>query len=128
MPHDTFNVSCKIVLYNPEHTKILLPQYKADMYGLIGGHLMKDESPDEAILREIHEEIGINYIGPLQRVNFDLVNRFDDQKIVLAYHGELDESTELSIDPTELLHAVWVPIEDIKSQKINLKDYTQFIN
>lgn len=99
MPHDTFNVSCKIVLYNFEHTKVLLPQYKADMYGLIGGHLMQGESPDEAILREFREELGVEYNGMLTRVNFDLVNRFDDRKIVLVYAGELDESTELSIDP-----------------------------
>lgn len=28
---------------------------------------------------------------------------------------------------TELLRAVWVSIEDIKSRKIDLKDYTQFV-
>lgn len=127
MDRDTFRVSCKIVLFNQDRTKVLLPEYKPGAFGLIGGHLDTGESPDDAIRREIKEELGINYIGPLKRVSFDLVNKATDSKIALAYHGELDETSELHINVDELTQIKWIDIDDIHSGKVYFGDYRQFI-
>lgn len=67
-----------------------------DIYALITGFLEKDESPEDAVLREVHEELGLTaelrgFIGtyPFFRKN----------QLILAYHvrasGEIRLNEEL---------------------------------
>ncbi len=124
--HSTFHISCKAVIYNPQHTKVLIPEYQPQKYGLLGGHMEEGETPDEAMRREVKEEIGVN-LRHLRRLSFDLVNASLDCKVALVYECELDESTQLIVDHQELRSAVWVPIASIKDGSINVGDYRQFI-
>lgn len=124
---EKFRVSCKVVFFNPERTKVLVAHYGGENYGLVGGHMDKSDTPDEAMLREVREEIGINYTGKLKKVGFRMVNKKIGHKLCLEYVGELDESTELNVDKTELYQALWVPVEDIKNDKISLRDYKAVI-
>lgn len=125
--HTTYNVSCKVVIYNPQHTKILIPEYQPNQYGLLGGHMEEGETPDEALRRECKEEIGVDNLKRLKRVSFDLVNRHSDEKIALVYECELDEKVPLTIDEHELRNATWVPIASIKDGSIPIGDYRQFV-
>ena len=42
---------------------------EADKWGLPGGHIEEDESPEQAARRETREETGIDYIGPLMKID-----------------------------------------------------------
>lgn len=85
------------------------------------------EQPDEAMLREIREEIGLNYTGRLEKVGFEVVNKHADEKVCLEYCGELAENVELAVDMTEMQSLEWVAIQDIRNDIVQLNDYKQFV-
>lgn len=89
---------------------VLLARNKAwppKMYGLITGFLEKKESPEEAVLREVKEELGldaeiIELIG--------LYTFFENNELIIAYHvqaqGEIimgQELEEIKVVPPEKL-------------------------
>lgn len=130
MNHDMHRVSCKIALYNPERTKVLVTRYRLNdkTFGLPGGHLDRGEIPDETIIREIKEEIGIDYSGPLKKVGFDIVNVNIGEKVCLEYIGELSESAQFEFaEGDEVVDAHWASLEDIRKDRIDLRDYKQFV-
>lgn len=52
--------------------RVLLIQHKKlDLWLPVGGHIEKDETPDDALLREIKEEIGID-VEILNYINFPI--------------------------------------------------------
>lgn len=109
-------------MLNPEGDKVLLARYLPGLYGLPGGHIDNDEHPDEAMARELKEELGLSDVT-LRRGSF---TRHENGKIVLFYTGILSEDTRLQADPSELEAGEWVNIEQISSDKISLGDYKDF--
>ena len=67
-----------------------------DIYALITGFLEKDESPEDAVLREVHEELGLaaELRGFIGTYSF-----FRKNQLILAYHvrasGEIRLNEEL---------------------------------
>lgn len=115
--------SCKCALYSPDGSKVLLSQYSGDHYGLPGGHIEKDETPDQAISRELQEELGLTNLS-LDRKDFWL---HDNGRIILGFTGVLDEDTPLTIQREEMSCAVWVSIADIQDKRIKVSSYDDFI-
>ncbi|MEO0641042.1 MAG: NUDIX hydrolase [Bacteroidota bacterium] len=79
-------------------------------YGLVTGFLEKIESPEEAILREVKEEIGLEatigeFLGlyPFARRN----------QVLMIYHVTAHEG-EIKIDPEEIADYREVPIEKVR--------------
>lgn len=116
-------ISCKIILYNQHHTKILLCKYNQDHYGLIGGHIDEGESPDEGMRREIREEIGAN-IEDLRRFSF---MQHPHGKIVLLYTGSISEDYSFTIDRSELQSVVWADANDIKNNTYPAVNYQEYL-
>ena len=100
-------VVAALVEYN---SNVLLAHNKAwpsKMYGLITGFLEKKESPEEAVLREVKEELGLDaeiveLIG--------LYPFFENNELIIAYHvqaqGEIimgKELDEVKVVPPEKL-------------------------
>jgi 8-oxo-dGTP pyrophosphatase MutT (NUDIX family) len=50
---------------------LLIHHKKLDLWLPVGGHIEKDETPDDAILREIKEEVGID-VEILNYINFPI--------------------------------------------------------
>lgn len=107
--HDQHYVTTKVAFYNEDATKILLMDLKGTkqtQYGLPGGHLDTDETPDQAITRELHEELGLIVDqNSLIRTDFFL---HDNGKVVLAYAGRLSTETQLQPSNPDKEIGVWV--------------------
>lgn len=116
-------VSCKAALYGKSRTSVLLVQYLPGHYGLPGGHTEPGETPDEAMRRELQEELDIEGMA-LERRDFW---RHSDGKIVLGFTGDIDSSTEFSIDKNEIEAVEWVDVSDIKSGHKTAGGYDGFI-
>ncbi|GAB4422844.1 MAG: NUDIX domain-containing protein [Bacteroidia bacterium] len=81
-----------------------------DWFGVVTGFLEKAESPAEAVLREVREELGLEarlggFIGlyPFERMN----------QLIIAYHVEAHEG-EIRLDETELAACRQVPIDRVR--------------
>ncbi|MEM6765705.1 MAG: NUDIX domain-containing protein [Bacteroidota bacterium] len=79
-------------------------------FGLVTGFMEKAEKPEEAVLREVKEELGLEgevttFIGhyPFRRMN----------QIIIVYHVALAEG-EVQLDTSELEGWKKVPIEKIR--------------
>ncbi len=120
-------VSAKAILYSPDKKEVLVMKYLwddvQDMYGFPGGHLEIGEDPDQAVIREVKEELGIA-IGDLVRTDFWV---HESGKIILAYVGGLDREVPLSPSRPEGEIGVWVPLEDIASRKIDVGSYRELV-
>ena len=79
-------------------------------FGLVTGFMEKAENPEEAVLREVKEELGLDgkvtaFIGhyPFKRMN----------QIIIAYHVALEEG-DIVLDTSELEAFKTVPIQKIR--------------
>ena len=124
MDREVFRVSCKIAFFSPDRASVLLIEQQPGTYGLPGGHLEQGEAPDEGILREIQEELGIQYDGPLIHSDFWT---HANGKIVLGFTGLLNQATEFTIDPQEVTSTRWVTIEQLRCGEVNAGAYHEFI-
>ena len=84
--------------------------WPASWFGLVTGFLEKGEMPEEAVLREVQEEIGLEvemggYIGmyPFYRMN----------QLIIADHV-IAKDGEIKLDETELAAYREVPIEKVQ--------------
>ncbi len=83
-----FAVSTKAVLFNTNNSKVLLIHMdRRDAWGLPGGHVDDGETPDEAIVREIYEECGVEAPN-LRHADFFM---HSEGKLILAYVGTTTE-------------------------------------
>ena len=117
--HATFRVSCKAILYNQDKTKVLLAEYGEGDFGLPGGHMEYDETPESAVNREISEELGIQNV----QLTPSSFIKHRDGKIILFFIGSIHEETNLAIDNREMSNARWTLISDIRTHKVKVLDY-----
>jgi 8-oxo-dGTP pyrophosphatase MutT (NUDIX family) len=117
-------VSCKAALYTPDKQKVLVAEYAPEDYGLPGGHIEEGENPEEAITRELFEELGLKGIELTRR---DFWMHHTVPKLILGFTGTLAESTPLEIDSHELSNARWIKITDIANKVPSIPSYDEFI-
>lgn len=70
--------------------KIILARNRAwprEWYALIAGFLERDETPDQAIIREVKEELGLN--GTVREF-IGYYSFFERNQLILAYHVEVE--------------------------------------
>lgn len=64
--HDSFHIGAKALVFNEAGEVLLLQRDHADKYwDLPGGRVQKDESVNQALLRELGEEIGLEGVSEL---------------------------------------------------------------
>lgn len=92
-----FRVAVKAALFNHDKSKVLVIDidYHND-WGLPGGHIEENETPDEAMVRELFEECGVRS-SDLKHTDFFLHSQ---GKLILAYVGTVD-SEELESQQTD---------------------------
>jgi 8-oxo-dGTP diphosphatase len=84
-------------------------------YDLPGGHLHKDELPQEAIVREVQEELGLTItVGDVFYTNQFFHPGPQKQTLMLVYKAEI-ENPEIVIDPEELTECVWITESELEN-------------
>lgn len=116
-------VSCKCAIFTPDRLKVLVVEYGPDDYGLPGGHIESGENPEQAMQRELKEELGIT-INTATRSDFWM---HQNGKLILGFCAVIDEAVQLTIQESEISAAIWVPVEKIARNEISVPSYDAFI-
>lgn len=121
MFHDKHYVSAKLALFSSDLQSVLVMRYpQRNISGLPGGHVDRNETPDEAIARELMEELSVT-VENMKRVDFFYSNR-----IILAYTAIAPRG--IIITPTDPSYefAEWVTRDELETTNM-ATEYIRFI-
>jgi len=111
--YDEHTVSVKAAIYSHDLKKALLMKYSRGFYGLPGGHLDANEFPDEAMDRELMEELSIT-VPSLKRDSFYL--RGDrGSSVILGYVGIAEKDIVLQPTNPNKEIGVWMTKDEIRT-------------
>jgi len=95
-----------------DNDTVILIQNKgwpAEWFGIVSGFLEKGESPDEAVLREVKEELGLK-AEMVERLG--IYSFFQRNELIIAYH--VRATGEIIMDKEELQAYKIVPIQKLR--------------
>lgn len=119
-------VSTKIALYSHDKTRVLTMHYlKSGFNGLPGGHVEKGETPDEALRRELIEELALT-VGDITRKDFFL-REGERGNIVLAYTAIAPENIVIEPTAPKVEIGVWVEKDKVSEIPYMTEVYKRFI-
>ena len=125
MARTRHTVSAKVMLLNEAGDKVLMTIMHRGRYGLPGGHIDGAESPDEALVRELHEELGLRK-GDYENIEPHTFFRAGT-RLILLYIGTLKSSAIITPDIKEITDTAWVSLGDVESGKIPHNTYSGYI-
>jgi 8-oxo-dGTP diphosphatase len=124
--NDTHKVTVKVAIYSTDGSSVLALRFPArrnhdNTYGLPGGHIDAGETPDQALARELEEELAIS-LPEVKRCDFF---SHKNGKIVLAYTGQAP--LDLVMDPSrpEFEYGEWKTKEEFEQIDIE-QGYKRF--
>lgn len=103
-------VSVKIALFSQDLSNVLLMKYAPGHYGLPGGHLEHNELPDEALERELQEELGVT-LDAYEQSGFFLRGE-RGTSVILGYKGIAPADLVLEPPHPEEEFGIWVSVTD----------------
>jgi len=87
--------------------KILLARnasFPENKYSLVAGYIDIGESAEEAVKREVMEEVGLN----IKNIKYDGSQSWPfSSSLMLGFHAECDGSDEIKVDGIEIVDARW---------------------
>lgn len=100
--------SCAIVLNKEGHVLLAKNRWRGDRWGLPGGFLKRHESPEEALRRELAEEVGLTGSYSVQAI--DRYLQADAPHVEFLYWVRVDDHFVPSAqDRLELRAVGWFP-------------------
>ena len=104
----------KIIIKNNNEILLLKRTYGKKAWTLPGGGISKNETPEDAVRRELKEEVGINLINITQHGSFQHEGK-DIKDLVYVFSADVQNNT-LNINNYEIQEAKWFNIEELKDK------------
>ncbi len=121
-----FNAAVSMIISDKEEKNyLLIKQYGKDFYRFVAGYINKGESAEEAVYREIAEEVGLKPISikPLKTSYFAKSNTL--MYNFLAICDNLDVKPNYEVD-----EYAWIPYDNVKEAlkdaKLALEFFTYY--
>jgi 8-oxo-dGTP diphosphatase len=105
----------RVLLVHDNRVLVVKNWLGAGNWALPGGGIEPDESPDEAAIREIHEELGFTIEpGALKRLGkYTSVEKGGLKSKYYLFAVELTKQPELTIKKDEIMDCEWVSVTDL---------------
>lgn len=120
-------VSTKIALYDASGEHILIMHYPrgGGFYGLPGGHIEKNETPDDGLTRELREEVGIAAEQVARRDFFTI--QPGDNRIIVAYTGIVPADAVVATPNPKEGTGVWMSKQEFSDPSLAIAEkYREF--
>ncbi|OGH67769.1 MAG: hypothetical protein A3C15_02810 [Candidatus Magasanikbacteria bacterium RIFCSPHIGHO2_02_FULL_50_9b] len=134
--HELIDFTNTCMILHPTEPKVLLVNHKLlNTWLPVGGHIELNEDPDQALLREIQEECGLDveilscrHAGEYEDTKMLLlpetldIHRFSEthRHINFGYHARA-RSAEPQLAPTEHHEIKWFSREELQDSQLNIK-------
>ncbi len=126
-----FNVRSSCIIKDKAHNKVLLTNMRAitdhEAFILPGGRLEFLENSDEAIKREIKEELGLNLDFKLISIEENIVKTNKFQMLEFVYYAEIDSFENIELPNDEWDKFKIIEIKDIDKIDIRPKTINKLI-
>jgi 8-oxo-dGTP pyrophosphatase MutT (NUDIX family) len=124
--NDKHFVTAKAAIFSNDGDSVLLMKYafkrRYKGFGLPGGHLDAHETPDQAVARELDEELGIR-IENLERKDFFL---HSGGHVVLGFIGRAPRDLVLKPSRPKIEFGIWKTRDELETTEIGAQ-YRKFI-
>ena len=108
-----YNTAVSMVVLSPEHDKIvLIKQYGRDKYILVAGYVNRGEAAEDAVKREVLEELGIE----VEDVKFNKSEFFEPSNTLMLNFSCVAKTEELNIAEKEVDCARWFTIDEVERE------------
>lgn len=123
--HDSHFVTSKIALFSHDKLRVLVTHIRINKpdegYGLPGGHIDGDESPKQAMSREIQEELGILFSDFIEVDSF----RHQSGKVVIGFTGIAPDGISLQCPNPDDEVGEWKTREEFEA--LDTGAYREFV-
>jgi len=118
-------VSTKLALYSHDLSSVLVMRYPIrKLNGIPGGHVEVKEHPDDAIKRELMEELSLT-VDNMKRVDFFL-REVTKGPIILAYAAVAPADIVITPSHPKFEYAEWVSKEELVNTAMS-PEYIRFV-
>ena len=108
-----YNTAVSMVVLSPKHDKIvLIKQYGRDKYILVAGYVNRGEAAEDAVKREVMEELGVE----VEDVRFNKSEFFEPSNTLMLNFSCVAKTEELNIAEKEVDSARWFSIEEVERE------------
>lgn len=119
----------KIVLTYQDQVLLIRHTYGPYYWTFPGGKIEKDEEPEQAVRREVKEELGINLDKVVSTGSFTLDSNDFKHDEIFTFWAEL-KSKDFIADPVEIAEVKWYPKDEfpLGLGKNAKQIYQQYLN
>lgn len=120
-----FTISTKVAIYSSDGQSVVVMKYSHAGYGLPGGHMEKGETPDDTLVRELREELGIE-LPSLVRKDFFFRNE-KQTSMILGYVSSVPADFSFYPPNPQKEHGVWMTRQEVDACSLLSPAYKAFI-
>ena len=125
MKYPKLEVSTKLALYSHDLKSVLIMRYPIrGLNGLPGGHVEFKEAPDDALKRELIEELSL-VVDNMKRTDFFL-REGDRGSIILAYTAIAPADVDIKPTHAKFEYGDWVSKDELQDIVMS-SEYKRFV-